>query len=226
MEQRTPHQQTLPRKERERLRREREILEAAERVFSRRGFFAAQVSEIAREAEFAVGTLYSFFKSKEEIYQRIIEEKVRDCIHQYKQAAETDTLPQIQIERLIDTKVEYFLANKDFFRIYVNEFRGMGYSLQRELREGVGSLYAEYLAWLSSIFRRGIKDGVFANLNPDALATAFEGVSNSALVRWMRQEKDGLAEQMTAEIKALFFYGVVVRNRKEDGSYIPGVRDR
>ena len=219
-EQITPEQNKLSRKEREKLRRERDILDAAEKVFSREGFFAAQMSEIAREAEFAVGTLYSFFKSKEEIYQRIVEDKVREFIRQYEEAAEAVDDPRLQIERLIDKKVEYFLRNKSFFRIYVSEFRGMGYSFQRELRAGIAALYDEYLSWLAGIFRKGIQQAVFTDLDPDALATAFEGVSNSALVRWLRSGKDGLSEHMAFEIKEIFFRGVL-NGRGESSSRAP-----
>jgi TetR/AcrR family fatty acid metabolism transcriptional regulator len=207
----TPQHSKLCRKERERLRRECEILEAAEKVFSRRGFFAAQVSEIAREAEFSVGTLYSFFKSKDEIYKRIVEHKVGEFIQKYRQSVEKTADPLTQIERLIDTKIEYFLANKAFFRIYVSEFRGMGYSFQRELREGVTSLYEGYLSWLSEIFRRGTTCNVFIKVDPDALATAFEAVSNSALVRWLRSGNEGSTDQLASEIKRIFLNGVVLQ---------------
>jgi AcrR family transcriptional regulator len=210
----TPEQNKLSRKERERLRRERDILEAAEKVFSRKGFFAAQMSEIAREAEFAVGTLYSFFKSKEEIYRRIVEDKVREFIRHCEEAAEAVDDPRLQIERLIDSKVEYFLRNKAFFGIYVNEFRGMGYSFQRELRTGIALLYSDYLTWLAAIFRNGIQRRLFSDLDPDALATAFEGVSNSALVRWLRSGKEDLAGRMAAEIKEIFFKGVLANNHE------------
>ncbi|GAB4336330.1 MAG: hypothetical protein Kow0099_09260 [Candidatus Abyssubacteria bacterium] len=209
-----PRVNPLPRKERERLQREREILEAAERVFSRRGFFAAQVSEIAKEAEFAVGTLYSFFKSKEDIYRRLVEEKFRECIAKYKQAAESaDGDPRLQIERLIEAKVEYFLDNKAFFRIYVTEFRGMGHSLQRELRGELASLYDEYLLWLSDIFRDGVRAGIFVEMDPDALSTALEAVSNSALVRYLRSGQEASPSQMTDAIRKILFEGILVSRR-------------
>ena len=63
----------MTRKERERERHRREMLEAAERVFVRKGYHDATVEEIAQEAEFAVGTLYNFFKGKDDLYARVVE---------------------------------------------------------------------------------------------------------------------------------------------------------
>ena len=65
----------LSRKEREyRIRRE-EILKAAECVFAQKGFHNSTVAEIAKESEFAIGTIYQFFKNKEELYYIMMIEK-------------------------------------------------------------------------------------------------------------------------------------------------------
>jgi AcrR family transcriptional regulator len=59
---------TPERRERERQRRRQEILDAAKKVFSRRGFKGATMEDIASEAELSTGTLYLYFKSKDELY--------------------------------------------------------------------------------------------------------------------------------------------------------------
>ncbi len=72
--------QGLPRKERERLAHRREIIGAAERVFARNGHRGSTVEQIAQEAEFAVGTLYNFFKSKEELYEEVLASLVEQAV--------------------------------------------------------------------------------------------------------------------------------------------------
>ena len=58
----------VSRKEREYQIRREEILKAAEKIFAQNGFYNSTVAEIAKESEFAIGTLYQFFTNKEELY--------------------------------------------------------------------------------------------------------------------------------------------------------------
>ena len=62
----------LTRREREKIRHRGEVLEAALDLFSEKGFHNVSMHEIARRAEFAIGTLYSLFSNKEELYKAII----------------------------------------------------------------------------------------------------------------------------------------------------------
>ena len=61
----------VSRRERERQGHRREILAAAVKLFSRKGFEKTTMADVAAEAEFAVGTLYKFFKDKQELYRTI-----------------------------------------------------------------------------------------------------------------------------------------------------------
>ena len=62
----------MPRRERERLRQREELLAAALELFSEKGFHNVSMHEIARKAEYSVGTLYRFFKDKEDLYKALI----------------------------------------------------------------------------------------------------------------------------------------------------------
>ena len=67
---------TLPRREREKLRQRDELLAAALELFSEKGYHNVSMHEIAQRAEFAVGTVYKFFKNKEDLYKALITGKV------------------------------------------------------------------------------------------------------------------------------------------------------
>src|SRR5438445_13885327 len=71
------NQRTL-RKTRELEGRRLDILASAERLFSKHGYFKINMTDIAEAAEFAIGTVYHFFKSKEEIYISLIEDKMEE----------------------------------------------------------------------------------------------------------------------------------------------------
>src|SRR5215468_8696481 len=80
-------------------KRER-ILVAAERIFARHGFFAARVSEIAKEAGVADGTIYLYFKSKDDLLISLFESRMRQANIQLR-AAIADLPPGEQLRALI-----------------------------------------------------------------------------------------------------------------------------
>ncbi len=76
----------LSRREREKLARRREILAAARKVFGAHGYEGATLDEVAREAEFAKGTLYSYFDSKAELFAELVEYEFDDVLARTKEA--------------------------------------------------------------------------------------------------------------------------------------------
>ena len=70
----------LPRKERERLRRQQELLEAAEEVFSQKGFPNATIQEISEKSELATSTIYQLFQNKEEIYLALLKMRFEEFL--------------------------------------------------------------------------------------------------------------------------------------------------
>ena len=71
-------EQTLPRREREKLRQRQEIVTTALDLFSQKGYHNVSMQEIAEKAEFAIGTLYKFFQNKEDLYKTIVLERCDD----------------------------------------------------------------------------------------------------------------------------------------------------
>ena len=69
------NEENLPRREREKLRQRQEMLAAALDLFSEKGYHNVSMHEVAEKAEFAIGTLYKFFRNKEDLYKALIMEK-------------------------------------------------------------------------------------------------------------------------------------------------------
>ncbi len=99
--QRRDPMERLPRKERERQRRQREFLATAEEVFSRKGFHSTTIQEISEKSEFAVGSIYHMFRNKDEIYTALLqmrmeeylsllEEKIKNCRGPAREDTNTD----------------------------------------------------------------------------------------------------------------------------------------
>ena len=101
--------------------RRSEILDAARRVFAGRGFAAATMDDIAREAGIAKGTIYLYYRSKAEVYRAAAVEGLRALHEQILSEVRSAPTAHDKVQAFIATKARYFEQHADFFRIYYAE---------------------------------------------------------------------------------------------------------
>ncbi len=169
----------ISRKEREYLAHREEILLAAEKVFAAKGFFPTTMSDIAREAEFGTGTLYKYFKSKEELYFTLIDEKVEEINRLVKAKLSRKASAVERIKDVLELQFEFFEKNRDFFRIYISERNRFEWTVKDDLGKGIHEKMLTYIDTLAEVMRQGVKEGEFKSINPIDLAHALVGIVNS-----------------------------------------------
>jgi len=111
----------LNRKERHRLLRKSDIIRAAEHVFALKGFHKATIQDIARQAQYATGTVYLYFEDKNSLYFSIVEEKIRGLLYILRSKISQAGPAREKIEVFIYESLRFFEKNQDFFRIFVQE---------------------------------------------------------------------------------------------------------
>jgi len=183
-----PGSRGLPRREREKQRHRREILDAAERVFARKGYYLATVEEIAKDAEFAVGTIYNFFKSKEELYSHVIEQIARNFMNELESEVLSQKGPEDAIAALIELRLTHFDEHRRFARVVLETTPGSHMDAMRALPANCLGLYDRYIDLVSGIFERGVEDGVFDDIDPFYLTLCLDGVINAFVSYWSRRE--------------------------------------
>ena len=169
----------ISRKEREYLAHREEILSAAEKVFAAKGFFPTTMSDIAREAEFGTGTLYKYFKSKEELYFTLIDEKVEEINRLVKSELSQKTSAIERIRKVLGLQLEFIERNRDFFMIYISERNRFEWTVKDDLGKGIHEKMVTYIDTLAEVMRQGVKEGEFKSINPIDLAHALVGIVNS-----------------------------------------------
>ena len=97
------------------------ILESSKMLFSQKGFFNTSISDIVRETGFPVGTIYTYFKSKDEIVRTIVEEGWQQWYEQVEQACNTELNPEAKIRILIDQFIPKLFDDLDFISILLTE---------------------------------------------------------------------------------------------------------
>jgi len=175
----------ISRKEREFLAHREEILLAAQKVFAAKGFFPTTMSDIAHEAEFGTGTLYKYFKSKEELYFTLIDEKVEEINSLVKAELSQKTSAVERIKKVLGLEFEFFERNRDFFMLYTSERSRFEWTVKDELGKSLHEKMVAYIHILAEVMKQGIEGGEFRSINPMDLAHALVGIVNSFVFEWM-----------------------------------------
>jgi AcrR family transcriptional regulator len=175
----------ISRKEREYLVHREEILSAAEQVFAAKGFFPTTMSDIARRAEFGTGTLYKYFKSKEELYFTLIDGKVEEINRLVKTELSQRNSAVERIKKVLRLQFEFIERNRDFFRIYISERSRFEWTVKDDLGRGLHEKMVSYIDILSEVISQGIKKGEFRSMDPRDLAHGFVGIVNSFVFEWL-----------------------------------------
>ncbi len=107
----------LSRREREKEGRRREILDAARAVFIAKGYEQATLDEVATRAEFAKGTLYTYFGSKAELFEALVDQEFGQVIGEVREATAAAAGVEEVVRAAIRVVLKYVDVHHDFFRI-------------------------------------------------------------------------------------------------------------
>ena len=178
------------RKEREKERRRQQIIVAAKRVFSEKGFNKATMEDIAKEAELSPGTLYLYFKNKEELYAslslRILQYLHIRVTHVNR---ETKLSPDKKLSALMEAMYDVYefdpLIIINMFHLQSSEtLKNLSESLLDEIKD----LSKKSIGAIAKIFEEGIEQGIYEDRHPTALADIFWAMF-SGVVLWEASKK-------------------------------------
>lgn len=178
------------RKEREKERRRQQILVAAKRVFSNKGFNKATMEDIAHEAELSPGTLYLYFKNKEELYASLslrILQYLHIRVEHVNKESELD--PGEKLKALMEAMYDVYefdpLIIINMFHLQSSETLK---NLTPDLIAEIKDLSGKSVGAIAKIFEEGIKQGQFIDKHPVALADTFWSLF-SGVVLWLTSKK-------------------------------------
>ena len=200
----------------EELRREH-ILSVSERLFSEKGLHDTSVSDIAREAEFGVGTLYKYFKDKNTLIQSLLESRLNAHFDEMEDILEGDGSPFEVLERLIDGYFTSVETRRLFFIMYFTHFHPGTIDGFSGYRESLDHTFLqrrkkEMLDGMTRVFQWGIDSGVFAPVEAQYLTAAMFGMfisftfmgHGNISAKWD-------TEEMKTEMKKILFNRVLLK---------------
>jgi len=178
--------ESIPRRERNKIRQRQEMLTAALDLFSQKGYHSVSMHEIAEKAEFAIGTLYKFFQNKEDLYKALVLEKCDRFEAAITRGIEESGDEVEKLRNYIRIRGEMFRDNLPFIRIYLAERRGASFNVKAGLEEEMRKRYYTCLEKLAMIFENGITSKRFRKIaDPFHLAVALDSVVDAFLLFWL-----------------------------------------
>lgn len=157
-----------------------QLLDAAEEVFGRKGFYETTLKEVAELAEFSVGSVYSFFENKDDLFRQIFVRRGEEFMRGLRVALSTgDEAPLAQLHRLVDYEIGFFREHASFARLYLRSSSATMLSAERQIDAAMADNYHEAMRLQSGVFERGQRAKVFRDGDPEVLARLFSGLMSA-----------------------------------------------
>jgi TetR/AcrR family fatty acid metabolism transcriptional regulator len=185
-----------------------QIIEAAVRVFARKGYFNSRVSDIAREAGIAAGTIYLYFKTKEDILITLFREKMAVFVSSMRRAIADDPDAVAKVRRLVHLHFEMLEGYPDLAEVVQVELR------QRQMffRGASSQEIAAYFALIGSVLEEGVGQGHFKSDLPVKVATKMLfGAMDQMATSWVLGKRGYRLVDTAPAVADLFLQGVAAR---------------
>ncbi len=207
------------RRKREHEQHIKHILDTAESIFAERGFFRTTMRQIALKAEFALGTIYSYFGSKKQLYGKVIETKVNELVVFVTSEMADAPSVQGQIEKFIHAKMTFLHKNLPFLRLYLAEVDVPRLDLSHILPQKVREKYDSMLSGLTGVIWRGIQEGLFKPMDARVIVKAIDGLTNALALSWLGSAEAHLSfEADIRDVTELFFHGAEIPQKSRQNS--------
>ncbi len=181
------------------------ILRAATRVFARNGYFNSKVADIARAAGVADGTVYLYFKSKEEILHSIFDQNMTEAIAAGRKLIAKLRDPREKLRRIATLHLERLGADRDLAVVFQVELRGSTKFMQEFSAAG----FAQYLGLLRMTFEEGQRAGVFRkDLNAKVVSKILFGALDEMATNWIISKRSYKLEPVAEVVMDVLLNGV------------------
>ena len=181
------------------------ILEAAITVFAEQGFHQATISQIARKAGVADGTIYLYFKNKDDIMVNFFDQRTKRAFSRFREAVEDAGDAREKLTVLIRTHLNEFQLNRDMAVVYQSETHRNNRSCETQIRE----MSKMYLDIVSEIVEQGQQEGlVRKDLYLGLVKRFIIGAVDEVINTWLHSSTEYDLSSMAEPLVDLFLRGV------------------
>ncbi len=182
------------------------IKDAATRVFANKGFYNSTIADVAKVAEVAEGTIYLYFKNKDDLLISIFEGSMDFFIQQVTAEIATVGNPEDKLKRFINLHLKLVQENPDLAQVLQIELR----QSTKFMKEYEGGKFGDYLNVVRNILEEGRDQGIFRqDIDPRILRRTIFGAVDEMALDWLLMPKKKYSLEACAEqLSALFLKGI------------------
>lgn len=182
------------------------ILDAAVKVFAQKGFYNAKVSEIAKEAKVADGTIYLYFRNKDDILIHLFEEEMEKIIKTMRSRLESESDPLEKLKVFIRTHLGLVESNPAMAEVIQVELR----QSNKFMKDYDNRKFHEYLNILAEIVREGQQRGVVrVGILPWIAKRVIFGALDEMSTYWVfSRKRDRSIDEVATQVFEMFVRGL------------------
>ncbi len=182
------------------------IISAAIKVFAKKGFFTARISDIAKEAKVADGTIYIYFNNKYDILLSIFEEEIGKIFDKTQKLLSEEEDPCRMLEIYTKQYLQAMKKNKNLGEVIHIELR----QTNKLIKDYRNNKFSAYLNIVADIIRKGQAQGVFrSDIIPDVAKRIFFGALDEVTRVWnISLETHYTVDEITHQTLSLFLQGI------------------
>jgi TetR/AcrR family fatty acid metabolism transcriptional regulator len=185
-----------------------QIIEAAIRVFARKGYYNSRVSDIAREAGIAAGTIYLYFETKDDILVTLFREKMAEFVAHLRRAIADEPDPIAKLRRLVRLHFELLERHPALAEVVQVELR-QGHKF---FRGASAHEVSAYFALLAGVLQEGVAQGRLRADLPVKVATkALFGAMDQMATSWVLGKRGYRLADTADAVADLFLQGLAAR---------------
>jgi TetR/AcrR family transcriptional regulator, fatty acid metabolism regulator protein len=184
-----------------------QIIDAAVRVFARKGYYNSRVSDIAREAGIGAGTIYLYFKTKDEILVTLFRDKMAHFVASVRKAISDLPDAVSKLRRLVALHFEMLEQNPDLAEVVQVELR----QGQKFFRGASSQEISSYFALIASVIDEGVAEGRLRSDLPVPAATkTLFGAMDQLATSWVLGRRGYRLVDSADALADLFLHGALV----------------
>ena len=182
-----------------------QIIEAAVRVFARKGYYNSRVSDIAREAGIAAGTIYLYFKTKDDILVTLFRDKMAEFVGALRKAIAEEPDAASKVRRLVSLHFCMLEENPQLAEVVQVELR----QGQKFFRGASSQEIGAYFALIGSVLDEGVAEGRFRSSLPVKVATKMLfGAMDQMATSWVLGKRGYRLADTADAVAEIFLQGV------------------
>lgn len=195
--------------------KKKRLMEAVFQVCGRQGFTGLTMDNVALQAGVAKGTLYGYFKNKQDLVKCALEASITPLVRELRQLLNSDLPPERKLRQMTLRHLTYFEEHRSFFRMFLYDRQ----AAQERARRYKSSLYQEFLEATAGVVKDGMNQGVFRQGDCLKVAAMLIEANIAMINRRLVAENPGPVEHDAHLLSDIFLFGIVAeplrKKRKE-----------